>query len=225
MPVMTRVDAFLRGRAEFSPARAPSVGLGKLWTLAVVCGSFYGLVMGTYSGLSPGRWHQLLYSAAKVPLLLAVSFGLCVPVFFVSNSLRGLRTDFRVAIFAMTAMQACLAVVLAALAPVTLLAYASIGAYGAAVFFNGIVFAAASVSSLTVVARYYAPLIAQDPRHRFMIKVWLALYIFVGIPAAWVMRPFVGNPETPVALLRPGAWGNAYIAVIKLTRQALHEGL
>lgn len=221
MTAVRRIDDFLRGRAEFSTAGAHSLGLGHLWALTAGAGALYGAVMGGYAGLAPDRWQQLAYSAAKLPLFLFVTYALCVPAFFVLNSLRGLRTDFRRALCAMTAMQACLALILASLAPVTILAYASTADYGTAVFFNGIVFAVASVSSQLVVLRYYRPLLALDRRHRSMLAVWLALYVFVGIQAAWVMRPFVGNPDLPVALFRPGAWGNAYVAVINLTRQVL----
>jgi hypothetical protein len=219
--VAGRIDDLLRGRGEPSAEGARALGLGRLWGIAAAAGLFYGAVMGSYSGLAAGRWQQLAYSAAKVPLFLFVTYALCVPAFFVFNSLRGLRTDFRIALSAMTAMQACLAVILASLAPVTALAYLSTPDYGTAVFFNGLVFAAASVSSQIVVLRCYRPLIALDRRHRSMIAVWLTLYVFVGIQAAWVMRPFVGNPDLPVALFRPGAWGNAYVAVIRLTRQVL----
>ena len=181
--------------------------------------SAYGLAMGSYGALSPDRWPQLVYSAVKVPLLLSVTFGLSVPTFFVLNSLCGLRTDVRAALFALTAMQSCLAVVLAALAPVTLLTYAAGIPYAPAVFLNGVMFAAALAASLSVALRTYGPLIREDARHGAMLAVWFALYAFIGIQAAWVLRPFIGNPDIAPEFLRPGAWGNAYVALIKLTRQ------
>jgi hypothetical protein len=211
------LDSSLRGRGVF---RAPAAA-SPAWLLATAAafGALYGLAMGSYGALTPERWPQLLYSAVKVPLLLFSTFGLCVPVFFVMNSLAGLRMDVRAALFALTAMQSCLAVVLAALAPVTLLTYAAGIPYAAAVFFNGVMFAVASASAQAVVVRYYGPLVREDPRHAGMLALWLALYVFVGIQGAWVMRPFVGNPDVPPQVLRPGAWGNAYVALIKLTRQ------
>lgn len=205
-----RLSALLR--------RADETELPWLWAVTAAFGAGYGLVMGGYAAGSPERLVQPLYSALKTPLLLLVTYALCVPAFFTLNSLAGLRTDFRRAILAFTAMQACLATALASLAPVTALAYACGVGYQGAVFFNGLMFAAASAVSQLVVRRYYAPLIAADPRHRRMLAVWYALYVFVGIQGAWVLRPFIGNPDAPPALLRPGAWGNAYVAVINLTR-------
>lgn len=205
-----RVAALLR--------RSDEAQLPWLWAVTAAFAAAYGLVMGGYAAASPQRLAQPLYSALKTPLLLLVTYALCVPAFFVLNSVRGLRTDFRRAILAFTAMQACLAVTLASLAPVTALAYASGADYQGAVFFNGVMFAVASAVSQLVVRRYYAPLIFSDRRHRQMLAVWYALYVFVGIQGAWVMRPFIGNPDVPTAFLRPGAWGNAYVAVIDLTR-------
>lgn len=221
MNAAAQVDSFLRGRAEFAVVGASTARVRWLAAATAGFGAFYGLVMGSYGSLTAERWPQLLYSAAKVPLFLLVTYALCVPTFFVFNSLCGLRTDFRSALFGLTAMQACMAIVLAGLAPVTALAYVSGIPYAAAVFFNGVVFAVASVASQIVVLRYYMPLIREDKRHAAMLALWLTLYILVGIQGAWVMRPFIGNPDITPGLFRPGAWGNAYIALIKLTRQVL----
>lgn len=222
MCAVRRVDDFLRGRAGFQ-AGAP--GSRILWLLGAVVGfgGLYGVVMGCFTGLAPGRLHQLAYSGVKTPLLLLLIYGLCVPAFFVVNSLFGLRTDVRPALLALTAMQSCFAIVLACLAPVLALIYVSIRDYPTAVFANGALFALASVSSQIVVFRYYAPLIRREPAHRKMLAVWLCMYVFVGMQAAWVLRPFIGNPARPVAFSRPGAWGNAYVAIARIARHVATE--
>ena len=210
------LDEFLRGTGRFA-VDAPLRGrLRRLVAFVVGFGIFYGMVMGCFSGLAPGRLHQLVFSGLKVPLLLLVTFALCLPSFFVVNTIAGLRADFGEALQAVVATQACVAVVLASLAPLTALFYLSCADYSLAVAFNGVVFAAASISAQGVVRRYYAPLIRRDPRHRFMLYAWLAFYIFVGIQMAWVLRPFIGDPNSPVRFLRPEAWGNAYVVVARL---------
>ena len=40
------------------------------------------------------------------------------------------------------------------------------------------------------------------------------MYAFIGIQMGWVLRPFIGDPELPVRLFRPSAWGNAYVEVV-----------
>ena len=214
------IDDFLRGRGIFAPA-APLLGrLRWLLVLLVTCGAFYGAVMGTYSGLKPGRWHQLLYSGVKVPLLLLATFGLCLPSFFVINTIAGLRDDFGTVLRALVATQSCVTVVLAALAPVTAFWYASCADYGLAILFNMVTFGIASGTAQVVVRRYYGPLVRREPRHRHLLWAWFFLYAFVGIQMGWVLRPFIGNPASPVAFFRAGAWGNAYVVVGRLVLRA-----
>ncbi len=210
------IDDFLRGRRIFAP-EAPLAGrLRWLVVFVVAFGVFYGAVMGSYSGLAPGRFQQLLYSGVKVPLLLLTTFLLCLPSFFVANTLAGLRDDFGQALRAVVGTQSCVTIVLASLAPFTAVWYLSNDNYRQAVLFNAVMFGVASAAAQVVVRRYYAPLIRRSPRHRHMLRVWFVLYVFVGIQMGWVLRPFIGNPNVPPAFFRTEAWGNAYVAVGRL---------
>jgi len=210
------MDDFLRGRNAFA-VEAPLAGrLRWLFILLVGCGFFYGAVMGSYSGLTPARLHQLLYCGLKVPLLLLATFLLCLPSFFVINAAAGLHHDFGQVLRAVVAAQACVTVVLAGLAPITAFWYLSYGGYQQAVLFNALMFGVASVATQVVIRRYYGPLIRRTPRHRRLLWAWFALYAFVGIQMAWVLRPFIGDPDMPVTFFRSGAWGNAYIVLARL---------
>jgi len=213
---LRNVDDFLRGRGAFAVDAPLSGRLRGLMVLLVTCGVFYGAVMGTFSGLSPGRLHQLLYSGVKVPLLLLATFCLCLPSFFVINAVAGLGEDFGQVVRAIIATQSCVTVVLAGLAPLTALWYLSCADYQLALLFNTAVFGVATVTARVVVRRYYAPLIRRSPRHRQLLWTWFALYAFVGIQMAWVLRPFIGNPAAPVAFFRAEAWGNAYVVLGRL---------
>jgi hypothetical protein len=217
------IDDFLRGRGVFAP-EAPLAGrLRWLVVLVITCGPFYGVIMGTYSGLSAGRAHQLLYSGLKVPLLLLATFLLCLPSFFVINTIAGLREDFGRVLRAVIGTQSCVTVVLAGLAPLTVVWYASSQDYQLALLFNALMFGVASLASQVVVRRYYGPLIRRSRRHRQLLRVWLLLYMFVGIQMAWVLRPFIGDPNLPVAFFRPEAWGNAYVVVARLLVHAVNS--
>ena len=171
------------------------------------------------SGLHGPRPLQMLYSAIKVPLLLLVSFGLTLPSFFVLNTLLGLRNDFPAALRALLSAQAALALVLAALAPLTATWYLSVTSYPSCTFFNGVMFAIATFSARWPLRRRYAPLIARNPRHRSMLTIWLVLYVFVAIQMAWVLRPFLGDPAQATTFFRHGAWGNAYMVVLEVIRR------
>ena len=167
------------------------------------------------------RLWQVVYSAAKVPLLLLASFLLGLPSFFVFNTLFGLRRDFGQAVRALVATQAGLAIVLASLAPLTALWYASSADYGAALRFNGMMFAVASFAGQWLLRQYYRPLIRRNRRHRWMLWTWLGIYVFIAIQMAWIFRPFVGDPGAPVQFLREESWGNAYEVVGRLIWDAL----
>ncbi len=221
--LLQTIDDFLRGRGAFAP-EAPLAGrLRWLVVLVITCGPFYGAVMGTFSGLAPGRFHQLLYSGVKVPLLLLATFLLCLPSFFVINTIAGLREDFGRVLRALIGTQSCVTVVLASLAPLTVVWYVFSADYQLALLFNAVMFGIASFAAQVVVRRYYGPLIRRSKRHRQLLRVWLLLYVFVGIQMAWVLRPFIGDPRLPVAFFRSEAWGNAYVVVAHLVVHAVNR--
>ncbi|MFO1499244.1 MAG: hypothetical protein U1G07_12760 [Verrucomicrobiota bacterium] len=204
----------LRGQLNTgSPAAFGRLPL-KLLGCVGICGLGYGTVMGSFGGIGTEHTWQMLYSAAKVPLLLLGTFVLCLPSFFVFNTVAGLRQDFREAAGALISAQAGMTIVLCALAPFTAVWYLSVSNYSAAVLFNGLVFGGASLTTTAILRRNYRRLIERNSRHRLLLRTWSVLYIFVGIQLGWVLRPFVGHPGTAVQWFRPDAWGNAYLAVL-----------
>jgi len=214
--ILPSLDGLLRG-ADFKPRFAilTIIGLGGL----------YGVAMGSYGGDDGPRALQMLFSALKVPILIGVTSLLSLPSIFVVSSLFGLRDDFALSLRALMATQGVLAITLASFAPFTLLWYASSANYNAALLFNGLMFGLASLVAQRVLKKHYAPLIARDPRHKQMLRVWLITYAFVGIQMAWVLRPFVGNPDDPTTFFRGEAWGNAYEVIVQNLRTVFSGGL
>ncbi len=213
--------AVLRGDL-LRPGESEQRALVRLAAVILVFGLFYGAVMGTFGGAANGRGLQIIYSAVKVPLLLAAAYALSLPSFFVLNTLMGVGDDFKEALRAVTATQGALTIVLASLAPCTLLWYASSGHYQSAILFNGAMFGLASLAAQRLLLRrLYAPLIARDARHALLLRIWLLVYGFVGMQLGWLLRPFIGNPDEPVRFFRPDAWGNAYVAVWEMIRHTV----
>jgi len=194
---------------------------GSLSLAIVVFGMFYGGVMGAYGGLAGPRVWQVVYSAVKVPFLLTTTFLLSLPSFVVINTLLGLRGDLARVVRALMATQAGLTIILASLAPFTAFWYISGNAHQAAILFNGLMFAVASFSAQWMLRREYMPLIRSNPRHRWMLRTWLVIYVFVGIQMGWVLRPFIGDPGMPVQFFREGSWSNAYEVVILMIWRAV----
>lgn len=79
--------------------------------------------------------------------------------------------------------------------------------------FNGLMFLTASVAGQVQLARHYRPLIAQNPAHRWTLRMWVVIYTFVGIQLAWTLRPFIGAAGLETTFFRQGAWTNAYVEV------------
>jgi hypothetical protein len=182
----------------------------------VLCGgAFYGLVMGAFGGFTGDRPLQMIYSSVKVPILIALTGAMAMPSFFVLNSLLGLRSDFGEVMRALAITQTAVAVILASLAPYTAVWYVSTMNYHEATLFNALMFGIASLAAQWVLRRRYAPLIARNPRHRVMLRIWLGVYAFVGIQLGWVLRPFIGQPGRPVTFFREDAWGNAYVYILE----------
>jgi hypothetical protein len=203
--LLNSADRVLRGQASRPP-----------WALAVFCGLLYGAVMGTFGGVEGDRGLQVVYSAAKVPMLLLATVFLSLPSFFVLNTLFGLRDDFREALRAVVASQAALAIVLVSCAPLTLFWYASSADYQAAILFNALMFGTASIAAQGVLRRSYRRLIARNHRHRVILRGWLLIYAFVGIQLGWTLRPFIGDPARPIRFLRGGELENAYVIVARM---------
>jgi hypothetical protein len=202
---LDRVDALLRGRAGRLP-----------WGPALACALGYGGVMGSFGGVAGGRGWQVVSSAVKLPMLLAATTLLALPSFFVANTLLGVRRDFAEALRAVLASQAGLAIVLAALAPLTLVWYASSSDYPTAILFNALMLAVASLGAQSLLRRLYRPLIARDRRHRVLLRAWMVLYAFVGIQLGWTLRPFLGSLDEPFAFFRGGEVENAYVIVARM---------
>ncbi len=215
MPTLTlliEADGLLRGRARAKP-RPTTLLIG----LLVAFGFTYGVVMGAFA-LNPV---QMLYSAAKAPLLLLATFTISLPSFFVLNTLIGLRADFAEAVRALVSAQAGLTVILAALAPITGFCYVSGVGYETAIAINGLMFLVASISAQALLRRSYAPLIRRDGRHRVMLYAWLAVYGFVGVQMGWMLRPFIGKPELPPVFFRGTELGNAYVRLFEVIAKTL----
>ncbi len=199
-------DRVLRAKAQPLRSRLD------LLLLVLIFGMTYGTVMGTFGA----RGLQVLYSALKVPMLLLVTFALSLPSFFVLNTLLGVRDDFARATAALISAQAGLTIILASLAPLTALWYLSCANYHAAVVFNGVLFAIASIGAQQILRRLYRPLIDRNARHRLLLRLWMVIYTFVAVQMAWMLRPFVGDPASATHFFRTGAWGNAWEVIARL---------
>jgi len=214
--VLADTDDFLRGTGRFAPARWAERPVWWLPAMVLAFAPIYGGMMGSFHLDSAERLWQVVFSAFKMPFLLFATSLLCLPGFFVLNTLLGLRDDFRESIQAILAGQAGLSVALASLSLLTRFWYFSTSSYRAALLFNTGMFTLATIAAQIVMFRYYRVLIRRRSRHRIMLYAWLVLYAFVGIQMGWMLRPFVGTPSLQVSFFRAEPFSNAYVVVARL---------
>src|SRR5436190_9557311 len=105
-------DAVLRAESGVITAGASRQGLSRLAWFVCLCGVLYGAVMGSFGAIEIGRTWQMIYAAIKVPILLLGTLAICLPSFFILNTVAGLRSDFARAVTGLLASQAALTVVL-----------------------------------------------------------------------------------------------------------------
>ncbi len=216
LSAIEQTDHFLRGEGLFAPDRVAS--RPGWWLPVMICafGPLYGAVMGSFELNTAERAWLMLFSGVKVPLLLFATSVICLPGFFVLNTVAGLRDDFREAIQAILAGQAGLSIALAALAPITRFWYFSSSSYRAALLFNAAMFTLATLAAQLVMLRYYRELIRRSRKHLFMLAAWVILYAFVGIQMGWLLRPFIGDPRLRPAFFREEPFSNAYVVIFDL---------
>jgi len=91
------MDGILRNREEHftSIFDGKDVPRQIAWMLGIIVGlsAFYGLVMGTLSGIPDGI-PQMISSAIKVPVLYLLTLFVCYPVLFVVNVVMGSKLGF-----------------------------------------------------------------------------------------------------------------------------------
>lgn len=222
VPFLRNVEEMLHPGPIGSPAgETPQRGWKRHVAIGLGCACAYGASMGTFGGFQGDRPWLLLFAALKVPLLLVITFVVCLPSYFVLNTLFGLRDDFSAVLQALAKTQAAMGILLLSLAPYTLFWYASSAHYNGAIFFNAMIFGTASLAAQWLLRREYRPLICRNPRHQLLLRIWLVLFAFVGVQTAWVLRPFIGQPGLPAQFFRDEAWGNAYVALAEKSRELL----
>ncbi len=190
--------------------------------VVMLCGGAYGAVMASYSGMAGDRLLMLLYGAVKVPLLFMSTMFIAVPFFYVLNVLLGAGDDFPDVWSGLVDYQLCVALQLAALAPVTAFLNVTYGDYHVAQGWNTLLFGAAAWNARRALVECYRPLQARRSVHAWLAKGWFVLYAFVGVQMGWDLRPFVGHPGMPVSFFREDI-GNAYIEVARVLRDIIRS--
>ncbi|MBI2435688.1 MAG: hypothetical protein HYV26_22770 [Candidatus Hydrogenedentes bacterium] len=194
---------------------------------AAVASAVYGVVMGGtnfFQGSETAVTTELLYmvtASIKVPALFLVTLLIVLPPMYVSGIFSGVRLSFTQVSTLLLSSTALATITLASMAMVALFFALTTRTYDFMKLMHVLFFAYAGLAGLIFLVRafrYVSPRLTEGPMLIFII--WFFLYAFVGTQLAWVLRPFIGNPDLPFMLFREQE-GNFYENLMRTLENVL----
>ena len=254
------LDRVLKGevtRPEALAAGTLDLPAGGLSALLLLLGAFYGACMGAFALVSrwggPAAWggaRQIAYSAAKVPMLFALTTLITLPSLYVFKALVGGRLGFGAVLRMIIASLGVMLAVLASVGTIIFFFSLCTTSYPFMVLLNVVVFTVAGAvgmhflvktlhrmaivgsnlgmdapagvtpsptpSAVSTIPRpAIEPMLLRPPpggQVRTLFAIWVMVFGLVGAQTGWVLRPFIGSPNSPVTFFRPRD-GNFFQAV------------
>ena len=195
------------------------------FVIALAMFAIYGAVMGGTNLLqasalaTSGKFLLILTSAIKVPVLFLLTLIIVLPPVYVANTFVGPRLAFPQVVTVLLATVAITGIVLASTATVAFFFSLTNRSYHFMKLLHVFLFAYSALVGL----RFFQKCIraatpaAKRRRLKLLFVGTLVLYAFVGMNLAWVLRPFIGNPERGFELFRERK-GSFYESVWYSTR-------
>jgi hypothetical protein len=192
------IDVLLRDRPRFltlldDDAARAQIAKTMLVTIALGAAVF-GVATGSYRG-----GLQILAAGVKFPLIELIMAAICAPALGALNAAVHGKTDLRRDFVLILSSFALTSLVMAALAPVMLLARCySMGYHRTAI----IMFGACAVAGVAGVSLLLKGLTGGTEKDRRIVGVVLAaVAIIAGSQVAWFFRPYIGRPANEVVPL------------------------
>lgn len=179
---------------------------------AMTClyGGAYGATMGLHAGIA-----QMLVSAIKVPLLLAISLFAVSPPLYAFNTLLGSRIAMTQLAAVLCGTMASTAILLLALAPFSIFVSYSGLSYSVLKLAHVVLFFVAGYCGAFFLYEGIQTVAARTGREQNLpiLQVWLLTYAFAGAQLAWILRPFVGDPTGAPGVVR-GLGGSFFTGLL-----------
>lgn len=198
------VVSALRDDGPSEPSRAAPLTIARALMVSVAGAALYGVALGSFGG-SPS---QMLSSALKAPMLLLGTTALCFPAFYVLQLTRAAHPLSLVQALSVKAgALAATALWWGALSlPLSFLASTAQHYRLAQV----LALAVGATGGVVGMMRFKAQLEARcGPAAPGTLAGYMAVFGVVGAQLSWFLRPFVGAPDQPFALVR-GLEGNVF---------------
>jgi hypothetical protein len=174
--------------------------------------ALYGAVMGSTHSL----W-QALSSAVKLPILFLATLFICAPTLYFFNILFGSNQSLLQNIALILTAITVTAVILLSFTPIALFFLITTSQYQFFKLLNVGIFAIAGAMGVFFLGqgmRIVADVGTEgENNRRWVLRMWIFLYAFVGSQLAWTIRPFIGAPSIQFELFRQ-LGGNFYTNVV-----------
>ena len=209
------VEHILRNRNHFFTEIRDGIGLNvkmrSMLLSSLIFLALYGAVLGSTHSVA-----QALSSAVKLPLLFLVTLLVCAPTLYFFNVLFGscqsLVQNIALILMAITVT----AVLLLSFAPISVFFLLTTSQYQFFKLLNVGVFFIAGWMGVSFLGQGMRLISLGDGEgahsRRWVLRLWMLVYAFVGSQLAWTIRPFIGAPAIPFELFRQ-LGGNFYLNI------------
>ena len=206
------IEQILRNRIRFFNEIRDGIALPEkmraMLKSSILFFALYGAVLGSTHSL----W-QTLSSAAKLPVLFLVTLFVCVPTLYFFNVLFGSNQSLTQNVALILTAITVTAVILVSFAPISLFFLLNTSQYQFFKLLNVGIFGIAGVMGVLFLSQGMRIVSANrqmgDSGRRWVLRLWMMLYAFVGSQLAWTIRPFIGAPSIQFELFRQ-LGGNFY---------------
>ena len=211
----------------------------ELWKMSLIflgislgLAAIYGAVMGATNLLqwsamaTDGKLLMIVSSAIKVPALFLLSLVIVVAPIYVLNAFVGPRLSFPQVSTVALASTAVMSIILASTATVAVFFAITLRSYHFIKSLHVLFFVYAGLVGVRFFQKSIHTVTPVMFRHRLggLFTLALVLYAFVGMQLAWVLRPFVGDPDMEYQVFRPRS-GSFYTSVPDSLRRGLREAV
>lgn len=181
-----------------------------------VSGAIFGAALGAYHG-----GIQILYAALKLPLVILLTACICAPVLTMSNRALGRSASISRDLAMVLSALALGGLVIAALAPILLLAGLLKMSYHEAIL---VAFGSCGLGGLVGVSLLWRGL-RLESKSLSWSDISAALFVIgafgvCGLQMSWVFRPYLVRPKTEEVPFMRSMEGNIIDSVLKTQRSA-----
>lgn len=205
------IETILRNRFYFFSEIKEGQGLQQKMRAMLISSIAFLALYGGVLGSTHSLW-QALSSAIKLPLLFLATLFICAPTLYFFNVLFGSRQSLTQNVALILTAITVTAVLLLSFAPISLFFLLTTSQYQFFKLLNVVIFAIAGTMGIYFLwqgMNIVADENEGESGRKWVLRLWMFLYAFVGSQLAWTIRPFIGAPSMKFELFRQ-LGGNFY---------------